>query len=125
MKKKKDIFKTIFKDLATNVGISGVHKHNGDKKRTGFMAPYTFDKKGRLNFNGHHGITLWWTEKGRGFGEYSLWQEKGKTYIDSEIDGKYAVMKAFCMLIDKAIDVSPPTLRKKGESIVKITKEKK
>jgi hypothetical protein len=114
MKKKKDIFKEIFRDLNTNVGISGVHKHNGDKKRSGWMAPYESDKRGMPTpFKGHHGISIWWTEKGRGFGEYSLWQEKGKTYIDSEIDGKYAVMKAFCMLIDKAIDTNPPTKKKK------------
>jgi hypothetical protein len=113
MKKKKDFFKTVFANLSTKVGISSIHKHNGDKKRTGFMKPYTIEEvTGEKKFKGHHGITLWWTEKGRGFGEYSLWEENGNTYIDSEIDGKYAVMASFCKLIDKAIDTNPPTKRK-------------
>jgi len=44
-----------------------------------------------------------WSEKGRGFGTYTFFQEKqsGNWMIDNECDSREAIKEVICRLIDK------------------------
>jgi hypothetical protein len=48
-------------------------------------------------------ISISWSEKGRGFGEYRFWQDGDKIYLDSEHDSKNAVKRILCTMVDQAI----------------------
>jgi len=68
----------------------------------------TFSKKGCL--------VVSWSERGRGFGEYALFQDrKGKWTIDNECDGREAVKRAFCRLLDSLPLTDPVPERKRAE----------
>ena len=43
-----------------------------------------------------------WSVKGRGFGDYTFWQEGDKIMCDNECDSKESVKKVLCMLVDNA-----------------------
>jgi len=62
-------------------------------------AEIRFSKEGLLVIN--------WSEKGRGFGQYSFFKDKGKWVLDNECDGREAVKRVMCRLIDSLPLVDP------------------
>lgn len=47
-------------------------------------------------------INICWSERGRGFGEYQIWEDNGKIMLDTECDSKESVKKVLCRMIDQA-----------------------
>lgn len=48
-------------------------------------------------------ISINWSERGRGFGEYLFWQEpNGKIVCNNEGDSKESIKRVLCALVDKA-----------------------
>lgn len=45
-------------------------------------------------------IIIQWSEKGRGFGEYAFIRKDSKWIIDNECDGKEAIKRVLCSLVD-------------------------
>jgi hypothetical protein len=60
----------------------------------------------------YHPIIIGWSEKGRGFGEYAFWQEKGKIYCDNECDSRESVKRILCHMVDQAILVDEEPKKK-------------
>ena len=51
---------------------------------------------------GRKGFIVSWSEKGRGFGQYTFIVTKdGKLELDNECDGPEAVKRVLCSLVDK------------------------
>jgi hypothetical protein len=48
-------------------------------------------------------IEICWSEKGRGFGQYTFWQEDGKIYCQNECDSKASIKRVLCRMVDNAI----------------------
>ena len=64
----------------------------------------------------HVGFSLCWSEKGRGFGEYSFFVDKknGKFSIDNENDRIETVKR----MLDKFVDASPGEVKKLFHAMV-------
>jgi hypothetical protein len=45
-------------------------------------------------------IIIGWSEKGRGFGEYTFFEEDGKWKIDNEADSREAIKRVLGRLVD-------------------------
>jgi hypothetical protein len=56
------------------------------------------------------GVTLYWSEKGRGFGEYAFYIDKidGKFKIDNECDSRDTLKR----VLDKLLEVNPDEIKK-------------
>ena len=48
-------------------------------------------------------IDISWSEKGRGFGEYSFWQDGEHIHCANEGDSKETVKRILCAMVDQAI----------------------
>jgi hypothetical protein len=53
-------------------------------------------------------ITVGWSEKGRGFGEYTFWQENGKIHCANECDSRESVKRVLCNMVDQAVFEDDP-----------------
>ena len=67
-----------------------------------------------------HPVVVGWSEKGRGFGEYTFWEENGKVYCDNECDGRETVKRVLCQMVDQAVFVD-----EEHDKMVKARKDKK
>jgi hypothetical protein len=61
-----------------------------------------FDKfPSRVSFEIHDKyFIIYWSVKGRGFGEYAFYKAGDKLMCDNECDSKQAVKDVLCMLVD-------------------------
>lgn len=48
-------------------------------------------------------ISIQWSEKGRGFGEYHFWELDGQIFCDNECDSREAVKRVLCQMVDQAL----------------------
>lgn len=100
MKKKKDL-QAIFDSMETHISLmwhdKGLEKAPVSTKKR-IKRQCGFEPTPSL----YHPITIQWSEKGRGFGEYTFWEEKGKIYCDNECDKKETVKRILCQMVDQA-----------------------
>ena len=52
-------------------------------------------------------INIAWSVRGRGFGEYSFWQDGDKIVCDNECDSKESIKKVLCAMVDQAVLTDP------------------
>lgn len=98
MKKKNNIF-DIFKDIISLDDHDSLWYKNPGKMNKLMKKYHGFECKQQW----FHPICIQWSEKGRGFGEYLIWQKNGKIIVDSECDSKETVKKMICKMIDEAV----------------------
>ena len=48
-------------------------------------------------------VCIQWSEKGRGFGEYTFQLKDGKMYCDNECDSRETVKRILCLMVDQCI----------------------
>jgi hypothetical protein len=48
-------------------------------------------------------IDICWSERGRGFGEYSFWQDGKEIHCANEGDSKETIKRILCRMVDEAI----------------------
>ena len=48
-------------------------------------------------------MSISWSERGSGFGEYTFWQDGDKIHCNSECDSKETVKRILCAMVDQAI----------------------
>jgi hypothetical protein len=117
--KEESSLQKFFNSLETNVWLS-YHDRGFLKapKRTqkNFKKNHGFELKPQL----WHPLVIGWSEKGRGFGEYTFWEENGKVYCDNECDKRETVKRILCHMVDQAIFVDEEHDKK-----VKAREEKK
>lgn len=96
-----------------------VHLYDGSKPM------YKGDKpKKQMLYNGCNYankpiVIFQWSEKGRGFGEYTFYEENGKLYCDNECDSKEQVMAVLLNFVNQAIFKDKIRKPKKCKSKVK------
>lgn len=118
MKSKKTL-KEVFDSFPTRAFPCEFHNRDFEKKnskvRKHFKKMYGVDPEPRLYFP----ILINWSEKGRGFGEYAIWAEGDKIYIDNECDSKETVKRIFCAMIDNAYLTDEPGRDTKMSNLLK------
>ena len=96
-KKKKKTLQEIFEMFPTKVhlydGSQPLHPKDKPKKQKLFFG---------CNYKDQPTICFQWSEKGRGFGEYTFWEENGQIYCDNEMDTKETVMRVLCTMVQQS-----------------------
>jgi hypothetical protein len=85
--------KKFFNDCPTTAEISYL---NG-KYDSGI---FDGENKPETEIKGNPCLIISWSEKGRGFGEYTFYYKYGKWLLDSECDSKEAVKRVLSALVD-------------------------
>jgi hypothetical protein len=104
---------SIFDGFDTSVSIP-VHQGNLTETSTRCFKWKNLETKTFLKkFEKEHGyiptprrfsiITINWSERGRGFGEYLFWQNGDKIYCNNEDDNKETIKRVLCQMVDQAI----------------------
>lgn len=117
---KKRTLKDVFDSFPSRVWLDWHDKEwekDPEKAQSKFKEEWGDEFKPRLYFP----ISIQWSEKGRGFGEYTFWQEDGKIYCDNESDSRESVKKVLCQMVDQAIlvDKEPKMKCPKNKQCVK------
>jgi hypothetical protein len=62
----------------------------------------------------YHPVTVKWTAKGTGFGEFTFYSVDGKLHCQNEMMSKDFLKVMLCLIVDKATLDDPPVKNKKG-----------
>jgi len=98
---KKNELDDFFNKFPTHIDI-GDHDKGWEKRpktmQKWFKKMFGFEKQPSL----YNPIVINWSEKGRGFGQYIFFQDKGKIYCRNEHDSKETVMKVLINMVNQA-----------------------
>jgi hypothetical protein len=104
--KKKRSLKDLFQSFPTRVTLGNSHDVGWRWKGARRKKLEAEDKRlfGKIlpPAEMHH-VSIKWSEKGRGFGEYHFFKKDGVVYCSNECDSRETVKRILCTLVDQSV----------------------